>query len=233
MTEVLAIIPARGGSKGVYRKNIKQLNGTPLIEYTIQAAKQSSLITRYMVSTEDEEIADVSRSAGADVPFLRPKSLAQDDSKVIDTCMFVLEKLKQDEGYEPNIVILLQPTSPLRKAHHLDEAIRLYIKKSADSVLSVCEVEHPPSLLLKISQNGGELIPLLNREEMFKNRQEFEKTYTLNGAIYVFSPHFLREELSFYGEKTYPYLMSVEESIDIDTEIDFELASILLKKGKL
>jgi len=229
MDKILAIIPARGGSKGLPGKNTKKINGKPLIEYTIEAAIASKLINRIIVSTDDQEIAEVAIKAGAEVPYLRPEYLARDDSKVIDTCLYVLAKLKE-EDYIPDAVILLQPTSPLRTSIHIKEAVEVFLEKKADSVISVCDSNYSPSLLTKIDSNGI-LIPVLDSYDIFNNRQALEKVYKLNGAIYIIKTSLLIKNKSFFGKRTYPYIMPVEASIDIDTYFDFNLAAMLQKKN--
>ncbi len=142
---MLAIIPARGGSKGLPNKNIRMLAEKPLIAYTIEAARQSRHVDRVVVSTNDQEIASISRSYQAEIPFLRPEALAGDDARAIDTYTYTIEKLNKGEGRAYEECIVLLPTSPLRTADDIDQAIELYHNKNADSVISVSEAVHPPT----------------------------------------------------------------------------------------
>ncbi|WP_096439195.1 cytidylyltransferase domain-containing protein [Alteribacter populi] len=230
MNEIIGIIPARGGSKRLPRKNIAYLNGLPMIEYSILAAKKSSLMNRIIVSTENDEIATISKSAGAEIPFLRPIKLAQDHSSVIDTCLHVLTELKNREGYEPDVVVLLQPTSPLRTEKHIDEALRLLHQKKADSVLSVCPMEYALNSLIEVT-NEGRIAPYFSNSTLKKQFKDNQPAFRLNGAIYAVKTSLLKSEKSFYSENTSPYVMSPMESIDIDTEEDFQIASLLMEKN--
>lgn len=154
MSAMLALVPARGGSKGVPGKNIRPLAGKPLISYTINAALRSEYQLRVVVSTDDVRIAEVSRAAGAEVPFLRPQELALDETPTLSVVQDALHWLKEHEAYEPEIVVLLQPTSPLRTAQHIDEGIRLLLETGADSVISVCEAEHSPYWMWRVDSEG-------------------------------------------------------------------------------
>ena len=226
---MLAIIPARSGSKGVPKKNIKELAGAPLISYTIKAAKKSEFITRVIVSTDSEEIADVARKYGAEVPFLRPAELATDDSKAIDVYLYTIERLNLENDEQINEFLVLLPTSPLRNYMDIDQAIKIFKKKNADSVISVTETEYPPQWIKRISEKGV-------LEDYFQgmnnlNRQEYEKTYIPNGAIYIFKYNVLKKEYNYYTDKTYPYIMPNIRSIDIDTPLDFMIAEYLIKNN--
>jgi CMP-N-acetylneuraminic acid synthetase len=227
--EIIAIIPARGGSKGIPKKNIKQLAGKPLIAYSIEAALKSKYIDRVIVSTEDEEIAEISKKYGAEVVD-RPKELAKDETPTIDVIFHFLEILKM-KNYNPDIVVLLQPTSPLRSAEDIDNAIKLFLDSDCESIVSVCEVEHPPYWSFKIE--GGYLKSLFGDEYLRRRRQDLEKVYMPNGAIYISTPENLRIYKSFYCPRTIPYIMPVERSVDIDNEIDFMIAELVMKKYEL
>lgn len=226
---MLAIIPARSGSKGVPKKNIKELAGAPLISYTIKAAKKSEFITRVIVSTDSEEIADVATKYGAEVPFLRPAELATDDAKAIDVYLYTIERLNLENDEQINEFLVLLPTSPLRNYMDIDQAIKIFKKKNADSVISVTETEYPPQWIKRISEKGV-------LEDYFQgmnnlNRQEYEKTYIPNGAIYIFKYNVLKKEYNYYTDKTYPYIMPNIRSIDIDTPLDFMIAEYLIKNN--
>jgi len=226
---ILGVIPARGGSKGLSRKNIKILFGKPLIAWTIEQALASKYLDRLIVSTEDEEIAEVSKKYGAEVPFIRPKELAEDNAKGIDVVLHAIDWLKKnDRRKQYDLIILIQPTSPLRKSDDIDKAIELLFLKKAKAIVSVCEIDHHPLWANTLPEDGC-MKDFIRREVMKKNRQELVKFYRLNGAIYLAYRDYIKEQESFLGEKTFAYIMPRESSIDIDDEIDFELAQILMK----
>lgn len=226
--EVLAIIPARGGSKGVKRKNIRELNGIPLIGYTINAARNSKHVSRVMVSTEDAEIADVSMSLGAEVPFLRPSELASDNSPTMDCILHMLKYLEENEGYIPDYVVLLQCTSPLRTSKHIDEAYEKLINSSFDSIISVAEVESNPywSNIFK----GEKLEYFIEDGKKITRRQDLPEVYRMNGAIYLAKLNVLKNENTFECENLTGYIMDEYASVDIDTEMDFKIAEVILKE---
>lgn len=226
---MLAIIPARGGSKGVPRKNIKDLAGKPLIYHTIKAAKESNYIDRIIVSTDDEEIAEVALKYGAEVPFLRPDELSTDNAKAIDNYIYTIDRLsKMNKGI--NLIeefIVLQPTSPMRTSFDIDNAIGIFYKNNADTVISVVKSEHPPTWYKRISKDGI-LEDYFEATDNSLNRQEVEETFLPNGAIYVFKYKALKENYGYYNSKTYPYIMSQDNSVDIDTIIDFRIAELMI-----
>lgn len=228
---MLAIIPARGGSKGVPRKNIKDLEGKPLISYTINAAKESKYIDRIIVSTDDEEIAELALKYGAEVPFLRPKELATDNAKAIDNYIYTIDRLNKmnKDVDEIKEFIVLQPTSPLRTSVDIDNAIKIFYENNADTVISIVKSEHPPTWYKRISKEGI-LVDYFQSIDNSLNRQEAEETYLPNGAIYIFKYASLKENYGYYNSKTYPYIMAQENSVDIDTIVDFKLAEVLMKK---
>jgi len=224
---VLGVITARSGSKGIRDKNIRELNGKPLIAYTIESALQSHYIDEVMVSTDSDVYADIAKKFGAVVPFLRSNRNSEDMSKSVDVLLEVLDEYEKREKYFDNIV-MLQPTSPLRTYKNLNEAFDLFYEKNADSVVSVCECEHNP-LLSGILPDDWSLFEFIKSENNLR-RQELQKFYRLNGAIYISKVTALKEIRSFYGENSYAYIMKQRESIDIDTELDFEYADFLLKR---
>lgn len=223
---ILAIIPARGGSKGIPRKNIKTLAGKPLIAWSIEAGKKSKYIDRIIVSTEDKEIRDISLIYGAEVPFLRPKELAQDNTSSVDTIVDVIMKLKDIEKLEYDFILLLQPTSPLRNEKHIDESIDLLISNldKYNALISVTELEHP----VYWNRNIDDSQRLRNFMEYDKNknyrRQDFMKTYRLNGAIYLIKTDAFLNYKNFETKDTLAYIMNRKSSIDIDCIDDLELA---------
>ncbi|MBI4931332.1 MAG: acylneuraminate cytidylyltransferase family protein [Bacteroidetes bacterium] len=228
---MIAIIPARSGSKGLPGKNIKNLCGKPLIAYTIEAAKASASIEKVIVSTDDKAIAEIAIKYGADVPFLRPSYLSTDNSPAIDTYIYTVERLNNEFNFNINEFAVLQPTSPLRTSMDIDNAIKLFSQKNADSVISCCQAAHPPSWAKKINKDGI----LSNYFESVadnRNRQESEMAFMPNGAIYVFKYKLLKQKQTYYSDKTYAYIMPAERSFDIDSYFDFELAELYIKKQK-
>lgn len=221
---IVSIIPARGGSKGIPRKNIMQLNNKPLISYSIEASNSCNLINHTYVSTEDSEISEISKKYDAEV-INRPKELAEDNSSSIDVILHALDYLKCNEIL-PDLFILLQPTSPLRTSKDIENSINLFLNNDCDSLVSVCELDH--QFLLNFSLKDNYLIQ--NNDNSFFNsrRQDLPTYYSLNGAIYITTPNFIRKNKSFYSNKTIPYVMSKEKSIDLDTPLDFKLIEFLL-----
>jgi len=225
---LLAIIPARGESKRLPRKNILNLAGKPLIAWTIEAALNSKYIDRIVVSTDDQEIANISIEYGAEVPFLRPKSLATDDSPSIDTVINVLGEI-DIIGQHYDYIVLLQPTSPLRTEIDIDKAIELLEKKSADSVISVCEVDHPPHWNNTLPDDGNMQL-FFQKDNAKKRSQDFDVYYRLNGAIYIVKiERLLKEKSLFLNTNTFAYCMDAHNSVDIDKEEDFLVAKCFAK----
>jgi len=226
--KMIAIIPARKGSKGLPGKNTMEFNGKPLICHTIESAINSVMIDEVFVSTDDKEIADISKSYGAKAPFLRPSELAQDHSLINDTLKFMIEKIEETFSKELDSIIVLQPTSPLRTSDDIDNAINLFYEKGADSVISFVKASHP-ILWHKAINEHGQIIE--NSYQQFSNRQDLEITYYPNGAIYIFSKEMVFANLS-YSDKTYAYLMPKERSIDIDDISQFNYAEYLAKQQR-
>lgn len=218
---IFAIIPARGGSKRVPRKNILSLAGKPMIAWTIESALQATGLDRVIVSTDDAEIAEVSRSCGAEAPFLRPVEMASDEAKSTDVVLHVLDWLEQHGESIPTFILLLQPTSPLRTSEDIEAGITLQIEKKANAVVSVCEAAHPNSLLKKVGANGE----LLN----FPGENPAEPMFQLNGAIYLVSTPVFESEKLFIPSGTYAYIMPRERSLDVDTPWDFHLTDLILR----
>jgi len=221
--KIIAIIPARSGSKGLKDKNIKDLNGKPLIAYTIEAAKNSEVFDTVFVSTDSEKYAEISKLYGAEVPFLRSSENSNDKAGSWDVVKEVLSKLEA----KYDIVVLLQPTSPLRTAKNIKEAVELFFEKDAYTLVSVCETDHSIFWCNTLDET-------LSAKDFIKPeyrvpRQQLPKSYTLNGAIYITKTDLL-DNLDMYGDKSFVYIMEKENSIDIDCEIDFKLAALLSKK---
>ena len=217
---VLALIPARGASKAIPRKNLAPLAGRPLLAWTIDAASESEAVTRVFVSTEDDEIAEVTRGLGAYV-LQRPPELASDETPMRAVIDHALGELGQ-----PDLLVLLQPTSPLRRSDHIDEAVRLLLDSDVDCVVSVVEVPHrfgPESLM---ALDGGRLVPL---GESAARRQDKQVVYARNGpAVLALRPEGLGDDL--YGGECRPYVMRPEDSVDVDEPFDLKLAEFLLAR---
>ncbi len=221
---IVAVIPARGGSKGLPRKNLVRLVGRPLIAYAIEAGRRASSVDRVLVSTDDQEIADAAREFGAEVPFLRPPELADDTAPMLGVLRHALAWLEA-EGEAVEALILMQPTSPLRTARHVEEAISLFRSTGASSIVSVVEVPHQfnPVSAMKLSEEGI-LSPFLGDRVVVTRRQDKPKAYARNGpAVLVCHPDTLRAG-ELYGTRCMPYVMSNEDSLDIDESEDMALA---------
>ena len=229
MTSVLALIPARGGSKGVPRKAVRPLAGKPLIGWTIEAALACPDLERVVVTTEDTEIMAVSREFGAEVPFRRPAELAGDTTPGIEPVVHALDWLAQHEGYRPDWVLLLQPTSPLRTAGDISAAVALAGARDADSVVGVTEAD-PHPLWTKALDDDGLLREWLPDDGGHTRRQDLPPLVALNGAIYLTRRDVLLARRSWYGDRTAAYVMPPERSLDIDTPWDFHLAELVMSQ---
>lgn len=226
---ILGIITARGGSKGISRKNMRELCGRPLIAYTIDAASNSKYLTRTIVSTEDAEIANIAKKLGADVPFMRPDKLAQAHSSSIDVVINALEWLEENENQKFNYVMILQPTSPLRTAEDIDACIKKAIDTDADSIISMVELSDMSLPKLKKIENDL-IIPFIEEEGATStSRRDGEPIYKRNAAIYLTKTEWL-ERGNLFGRVSRPYIMPAERSIDINEPIDFEISELLLSK---
>jgi N-acylneuraminate cytidylyltransferase len=220
---VLAVIPARGGSKGVPRKNVRLLAGKPLIAWTIEQAAQSRYIDCVMVSSEDDEICQVAKESGAEIPFVRPMELASDTASGVDVLCHAVENSGSDYDY----VVLLQPTSPLREPSDIDEAIECCVSRAAKSVVSVAEAAKSPYWMYQMKE-GGKLTPFV--EDAATNRQQLPQSYALNGAVYVLEVATLLANRKILDEQTLGYVMPAERSYDIDTEMDFLICDFIKKR---
>ena len=219
----IALIPARGGSKGIPRKNIRELCGKPLIAWSIEAAQKSKYIDRIIISTEDQEIADVARSYGAEVPFLRPVELAQDDSLGITPVIHALEQFPEVEQ-----VLLLQPTSPLRTTADIDGIVKMCQEAQAPAAVSICEPSKHPNWMFSCGKDGT-LSPFTDNP-ISTLRQDLPKVYTLNGALYLAKTDWIQQNRSFLSPQTLGYVMPPERSADIDTLLDWEWVELLMSK---
>lgn len=229
MTDVLGIIPARGGSKGIPHKNIVNLAGKPLIAYSIETAKKSEYISRIIVSTEDKEIADIAKKYDAEI-IMRPTYLAKDDTPDLPVFQHVINSLKEKEGNIPDIVVNLRPTCPLRNKEDIDKAVKKMIETDCDSVRTITEARHHPYWMGKIKD--GYLIPFIEGIDVQKyyQRQLLPDAYIINGGVDVMKAKKIVEEDTLYGKNTLSVLMPPERSVDIDTRFDLEFAEFLIKK---
>jgi CMP-N-acetylneuraminic acid synthetase len=236
--EILGVIPARGGSKGIPRKNLAPLGGRPLIAYTCDAARGSRTLTRVVASTDDEEVAAVARRLGIEVPFLRPSALAADETPMLDVLLHLVSALARD-GYCPEAIVLLQPTSPLRQAAHIDAAVDLLLESGADSVVSVVAVPHQftPASLLRLE--GDRVVPFGETPGLPERlggvppgplrRQDKTAWFARNGpAVLAVRTAVLTGQRTLYGAETRALIMAREDSVDIDDGFDLEVAELLL-----
>lgn len=226
--KVLAIIPARGGSKRLPQKNVLDLNGKPIISWTIEASLKSKYIDKTIVSTDSEFIMEISEKYGASVPFKRPANLSSDEAKSLDVIFHAVDFLK-DINEEYKYVILLQPTSPFRTSVDIDNSIKM-LNNKVKAVLSVCETEHSP-LWANILPNDLSMTNFLRKEIIGKRSQELPNYYRLNGAIYLIETEYLNKMGGFIGEHTYAYVMNQDNSLDIDTKQDYLFAKFLASIG--
>lgn len=227
---ILAIIPARSGSKSIPNKNIRLIHGKPMLAYSIEHALDSKWINRVIVSTDSEEYAEIARSYGAEVPFLRPAEFAMDNSLDIEVFTYVLNKLKKEEGYEADIVVQLRPTYPIRKISDIDAAIDIILSdQNIDSVRSLAPAKEIPYKMWKMNANG-KLEPLMKDIKECYNmpRQELPKVYYQNACIDVIRPRVILEENSMSGKIIYGYPM--EQNYDIDTEEEWLEAEETLRR---
>ncbi|NJK91162.1 MAG: acylneuraminate cytidylyltransferase family protein [Blastochloris sp.] len=222
---MIALITARGGSKGLPGKNIRPLAGKPLLAWSIETARQSPSVERVIVSTDDAEIARLAQAFGAETPFLRPPELAGDQSTHIEVVLHAIDSLEKN-GQLSDRILLLQPTCPLRTVADIEAAAALQKNKGCPAVVGVCEAQSHPYLVWKESSAG--LIPFIEHGIKYLRRQDLPKAYQINGALYVNSVASLRETRTFVPPGTEPYMMPQLRSVDIDTMKDFSLAEAIL-----
>ena len=228
---VLALIPARGGSKGIPRKNIRIIAGKPLIAWTIETALACPGLDRVIVTTDDEEIANIAKAYGAEVPFLRPAELAQDNTPDLPVYQHAVSWLAEHERYHPDIICWLRPTSPLRTVQDVENAVNLLIKTKADGVRSVCVSDEHPYGIQKM--DGNRLQPFMDNIDRSKyyRRQMLPTVYRFNGAVDVTWCKTVMKKGQLYTGDLRGYVMPPERSVDIDNELDFILTEALLEKG--
>jgi CMP-N,N'-diacetyllegionaminic acid synthase len=223
-SRVLGIIPARGSSKGIRRKNLVPLAGKPLLYYTAQAARGSRRLTRTILSSEDDEIRNVALGLGVEVPFVRPGELATDEATSLSVVKHALQFVEDEEGRRYDVICLLQPTCPLRTSHDIDSALNLLEASDADAIVSLARVEDPHPMKMMLIRDGlvHPLFPDRWRETV--RRQELPPTFYLNGAVYAVRRAALLEHDSLWGKKTAAYVMPPERSVNIDSTLDLKLA---------
>jgi len=228
---VLGLVPARGGSKGVPGKNVRPLAGHTLLEYTSRAARESGVLDRVILSTDVPEIADAGRRAGLEVPFMRPASLAADDTPMLPVIEHALAETAK-HGWVPSIIVLLQPTSPLRQPDHIRDAVNLLRETNADSVVTVVEIPRhlSPDYVMRI--DGGRLKPFLPGGQRITRRQDARPAYSRDGTVYAFRRSTLERWGGIYGDDCRPLLIDVRESLSIDTQDDWEQAERVLTAGR-
>ncbi len=224
---VTALIPARGGSKRLPRKNVKLLGDKPLIAWSIEAALASKYIDRVIVSTDDDEIKQVSEQYGAEVPFLRPEHLSNDHASSFDVIKHSIRFVRLDQ--ENELIVLLQPTSPLRLVSEIDAALEFFLTKNAKGVVSISETEHSPMWSNTLPENGC-MSDFIRPEVQGKRSQDLPKFYRLNGSIYIYEILTLLEKGHiFFNENVYGFETSLETAVDIDTGLDFLIAETIMK----
>lgn len=226
----IAIVTARSGSKGLKDKNIKMLEGKPLMAYTIEAALASGKFECVHVSTDSEEYATIARKYGADVPFLRDAMLATDSADTWDALRAVMKKYTE-LGKKFDTVTLLQPTSPLRDANDISRAFQIFQEKKADSVISVCEMDHSPKISNTLNKEGS-MHGFIDMSAIGR-RQNLDIYYRLNGAIYIQKTELLMNKQNLYGPNSYAYVMSKTHSIDIDDAFDFMVAEAAMRQNNI
>jgi CMP-N,N'-diacetyllegionaminic acid synthase len=220
--KILGIIPARGGSKGIQGKNIRLLKGNPLIYYAVDAARKSGLVDRLVLTTDSEEIAEAGRNLGIEVPFLRPSELAQDETPMLHVLEHAVTFI-ESEGWKPDIILLLQPTAPLRQAIHVQEAVRMLVELKCDSVVSVVEVprHYVPDFVLRLED--GKLRPFLDAP-LVTRRQDARPAYSRDGTIYAFRRDMFVTKHSIYGDNCRPLIIPSDQSCNLDDMEDWQEA---------
>lgn len=236
MTEVLAIIPARGGSKSIPRKNIRPFAGHPLIAYSIAAGLAAETVNRVVVSTDDEQIAAISRRYGAETPFMRPEEFSQDDTPDLPVFQHALRWLRENEGYRPEMIVQLRPTSPLRRVRHIDQAVhRLLDRPEANAVRTVCVPFQNPFKMWQIANDGfmTPLIQIEHPEPYNLPRQALPEVYWQTGYVDAAWSKTILEKNSMTGERILPLEIEASEWIDIDSPDDWRRAERLLESGEI
>ena len=230
MKKVLGIVTARGGSKSIPRKNVKDLAGKPLIAWTIESAKKSGVLDRVVLTTDDQEIAAVGRAWGAEVPFMRPRELAEDKTPHLPVMQHAVKWLEENEKYVPDYVMILQPTSPLRQPWHIQESVEIITKTNADSVVSIMPIPHHFHPLWAFEESKHGFLRLMATKKpiytRIHQRQLLPKAYIHNSVIYLFRRRLLFDEKNpnFYGDKVAPYVVDEKYSVNIDSLEEWAIA---------
>jgi CMP-N-acetylneuraminic acid synthetase len=225
----LGLVVARGGSRGLPRKNVLPLAGKPLVAHTVEAARAARSLDRVILSSDDAEIIAAARAAGCEAPFTRPAELAGDTSSTVDVALHALDWLERREGYRPAILVLLPATAPLRRAEHIDGAVAaLVADEAAEAVVAVTEADYPPWWMLTIE--GDRLRWILPEGARADHRQQLPPAYRPNGSIYAVRTRALREQRTFYPRATGAYVMPREASVNVDSALDLRLAELLLSR---
>lgn len=222
---ILALITARGGSKGIPYKNVKHLGEKPLINWTIDEAKKSQYIDRLILSSDDNEIIRIAKNAGCEIPFIRPKKLAEDTSSSMDVILHAINTIQESYDY----LLLLQPTSPFRKVDQIDEMIKNTLDLDLDLMISVSEVKKHPAYLYRIINN--KLIPFIDTDKQLR-RQDMTSTFEYNGSMYLSKTSFIQSKKTYNCAEAVPYVINGSSKLDIDTFEDWEYAEYLIEKGK-
>lgn len=225
--KVVAIIPARGGSKRLPGKNIRLLGGKPMIAYALEAAQNAQMVNRVIVSTDDADIAEVAKKYGAEVPFLRPENLSGDEAKTVDVLKHTLTFLQETEQYIPDVVVLLQATSPLMLSEDIDATIEKFLHTGVRSCVTVCKIKERPEYMY--SHDEGVAKPLLPSSDKLSSSQKLSPLFRLNGAVYALKKETLFDSIIIDDTSLALHIMPEERSVDIDELRDFELAELLLK----
>ncbi len=228
---ILAIIPARGGSKGIIDKNIAEIAGKPLIAWTIEEAKKTECLDRIILTSDSEKIIDVAKKYDCEIPFIRPAELAEDNTPSLPVIQHAVSFMEKEKSYKPDYIVLLQPTSPLRTSQHIDDAVKNLINSNADSIVSVTKTPHNCNPFSIMKEQNGLLSNYLEFDELKNMRQAKPIFYSRNGAaIYAFTYDCLMNKNSLYGDNILKYEMKQEESFDIDEPFDMDLCEWILNK---
>lgn len=230
---ILGVIPARGGSKEVPRKNLLKLGGKTLIQLAVESANESNLLTRIILSSDDDEIIEEGKKAGCPTPFKRPSELATDNASTFSVLKHAVDWLGQKEQWKPDILVILQPTTPFRRGRHIDGVLDLLIKTKADAVITIRKPDYPPHWMIK-SDKEKKLTNLIKDGNQYKRRQDTPEVYQPAGLVYAFNTELLYEiDTLFPFKDTRGFFVTREEAINIDTYLDYQLANLLIKDKKL
>lgn len=225
--KILALIPARGGSKGITDKNIIEINGKPLIAYSIEAARESKYIDEVVVTTDSDQIANVAKDYGAEIPFMRPQELASDHATTLDAVLHAVKKL---ENKKFDVLVLLQPTSPLRTAEDIDKALEKFFDADCESLVSVSQADDSP-ILMRVIDNDGMMRKLLEQDSTIR-RQDMPQVYKVNGSIYINLISEINQGTSFNDNKI-PFIMKKSHSVDIDEYSDIFMMNYYMKNSDI